>query len=227
MQEAAPASRKGLLIKLAVLGAIGLVGAVLIWRGIEVKGLLVQGMALIGSAGPWVFFSAMAILPAFGAPQLAFALPAGPAFIPVWGRGGVLIAYGAAIAVNLALTYWLARYALRPLVARLLTRLGYRIPRIAPDEQVEVTVLVRVTPGTPFCVQSYVLGLGEVPFLTYMGVSWPVAMAYGIGFVLAGDALMRGEARMAIVGVSVLIVAVIAVHLLRKHYGKGRAQSVR
>jgi uncharacterized membrane protein YdjX (TVP38/TMEM64 family) len=159
--------------------------------------------------------------------MLAFALPVGPAFIPQLGRGGVLAAYGAAVAVDLALAYWLARYALRPIAARLVARLGYTIPRFAKDEQVEVTVLVRVTPGSPFFLQSYLLGLGEVPFLTYMVVSWPIAMAYGVGFVLAGDALMRGEARMAIIGVSLLVVAVIVVHLLRKHYGKGRAQSVR
>jgi len=227
MQEAAPAGRKPLLIKIAIAGALVLVAAVLVWRGVDVRGLVVRGMALIAEAGPWVFFGAMAVLPAFGAPQLAFALPAGPAFIPVWGRGGVLVAYGVAIAADLALAYWLARYALRPLVARLVARLGYQIPRLAKDEQLEVTVLVRVTPGTPFCLQSYLLGLGEVPFLTYMAVSWPVAMAYGTGFVLAGDALMRGQARMAILGVSVLVVAAIAVHLLRKHYGKGRTQSVR
>ncbi len=227
MHEARPASRKALLIKLAVAGALALAAGVLIWRGVDVRGLVVRGMALIASAGPWVFFAAMAVLPAFGAPQLAFALPAGPAFIPLWGRGGVLLAYGVAVAVNLALSYWLARYALRPLVARLMARLGYRIPPVPPDEQVELTVLVRVTPGTPFCFQSYLLGLGEVPFPTYLAISWPVAMAYGTGFVLAGDALMRGEARMAILGVSVLVVAVIVVHLLRKHYAKGRAQSVR
>ncbi len=227
MQEAAPASRKGLLIKAAVAGVLVLAAGVLIWRGVDIKGLIVQGVTLIAGAGPWVFFGAMAVLPAFGAPQLAFALPAGPAFIPLWGRGGVLVAYGVAIALNLALSYWLARFALRPLVARLMARLGYRLPPVPRDEQVELTVLVRVTPGTPFCFQNYLLGLGEVSFPTYMAISWPVAMAYGVGFVLAGDALMRGEARMAIFGVSVLVVAVIAVHLLRKHYGKRRAQSVR
>ncbi len=227
MREAAPASRKGLLVKAAVLGAVVLVGGVLIWRGVDVKGLVVQGMAIIASAGPWVFFGAMAILPAFGAPMLAFALPAGPAFIPLWGRAGVLAAYGVALAIDLALAYWLARYALRPLVARLVARLGYQIPRLAKDEQVEVAVLVRVTPGSPFFLQSWVLGLGEVPFLTYMVVSWPIAMGYGVGFVLAGDALMRGEARLAILGASVLVVAVIGVHLLRKHYGRKHAQSVR
>lgn len=227
MQESAPASKKGLLIKVAVLGVAMLVAGALIWRGVNVKALVVQCMATIAGAGPWVFFSAMAILPAIGFPLLAFALPAGPAFIPQLGRGGVIAAYGAAIAVNLALSYWLARYALRPVVSRLVARLGYRIPQLAPDEQVEVAVLLRVTPGTPFCLQNYLLGLGEVPFFTYLAVSWPIAMAYGVGFVLAGDALMRGEARMAIFGVSLLVVVVIVVHLLRKHYGKGRVQPVR
>jgi uncharacterized membrane protein YdjX (TVP38/TMEM64 family) len=143
------------------------------------------------------------------------------------GRGGVLAAYGAAIAINLALTYWLARYALRPAVERLVARMGYKIPQLAKDEHVEVTVLLRITPGPPFFLQSYLLGLGEVPFFTYMGVSWLIAMAYGVGIVLGGDAIMQGEGGMAILGVSLFIAAVIVVHLVRKHYGKGRVQSDR
>ena len=212
---------------------MGAAAALLLLAGVaaahafDLKGAVVRGLAVITSAGPWAFFIAMAILPAFGCPQLTFALPVGPAFTPVLGRGGTIAAYAAAVAVDLALAYWVSRYALRPLVAWLVGRLGYTVPRFAKDEQIEVAVLVRVTPGTPFFLQSYLLGLGEMPFLPYMLVSWPIAAAYGVGFVLAGDAVVHGQAGMAILGFGVLAVAVIGVHLLRKHYGKRRTQPVR
>ncbi|MDD2762954.1 MAG: hypothetical protein PHE83_03145 [Opitutaceae bacterium] len=227
MPEVKPALNKGLLIKVGVLGVIAVAAAVLVLRGMDVKALVVQGMAIIGSAGPWVFFTAMAVLPAVGFPLLAFALPAGPAFSGQLGLGGVLAAYGTAIAINLALTYWLAAHALRPWVERLVARAGYKIPQLAKDEQIEVTLLLRITPGPPFFLQSYLLGLGGVPFFTYLWVSWSVAMAYGVGFVVFGDAIMHGRARLAILGMSLLVTAVIIVHLVRKHYGKGRVQSTR
>lgn len=225
MPEAEAASRKGLFIKIAVLGVVAVAAAVLVLRGVNVQALVVRGMALIGSAGPWVFFTGMALLPAVGCPLLAFALPAGPAFSGQLGLGGVLAAYGAAIAVNLVLTYWIGRYALRPWIERLVTRTGYKIPQFDKDEQLEVTLLLRITPGPPFFVQSYLLGLGNVEFFTYIWVSWSIAMAYGVGFVVFGDAIIHGKAGAAIAGVSLFIAAVIITHLVRRHLGQGRGRT--
>jgi uncharacterized membrane protein YdjX (TVP38/TMEM64 family) len=227
MTEAKFALKKGLFIKAGILGAVVLVAAVLVLRGVDLKALLVQIMAIIGDAGPWVFFTGVALLPACGFPLMAFTLTAGPAFGAQLGLGGVLAAYGAAVGINLALTYWLARYALRPWVERLVARAGYKIPQLEKKEHVEVTLLLRITPGPPFFLQSYLLGLGRVTFLTYLWVSWVVAMTYAVGAVLFGKAIVEGKALMATTGVSLLVAAVIIVHLVRKHYGKRRVQSVR
>ena len=172
MPEARPALKKGLLIKVGVLGVAVLVVGALMLRGVDLKALLVQVMAVIGDAGPWVFFTGVALLPACGFPLMAFTLTAGPAFGAQLGLGGVLAAYGAAVGINLTLTYWLARYALRPWVERLVARAGYKIPHIEEKEHLEVTLLFRITPGPPFFLQSYLLGLGRVAFLTYLWVSW-------------------------------------------------------
>jgi len=225
----AAALRKGLLLKLAVLGVVvlaALAAGAYVWGGkvliAAAKGWVVRGVAAIGDAGPWAFFSAMAVLPAFGCPLLVFALPAGPVFGERLGLAGVLAAYGAAAAVNMMLTYWIARWALRPWIERLVARFGYRIPQIARDEQVEITLLLRITPGPPFFVQSYLLGLGNVAFFTYLWVSWIIVMIYGVGFVVFGDAIMHGKAGTAATGVSLFIAAVIITHLVRKHLGRGR-----
>ena len=110
---------------------------------------------------------------------------------------------------------------------RLVARAGYKIPQLEKKEHVEVTLLLRITPGPPFFLQSYLLGLGRVTFLTYLWVSWVVAMTYAVGAVLFGKAIVEGKALMATTGVSLLVAAVIIVHLVRKHYGKRRVQSVR
>ncbi len=227
MKATTAAQKKRTLVVLGACVIVALLAAGLLARAFDLKELLVRTLAVITSAGPWTFFIAMAVLPAFGCPMLTFALPAGPAFTPLLGRAGTIAAYSGAVAVDLALAYWISRYALRPLVAWLVGRLGYTVPRFAKDEQIEVAVLVRVTPGTPFFLQSYLLGLGEMPFVPYMLVSWPIATAYGVGFVLAGDAIVHGQGGMAVFGVGVLLVAVIGVHLLRKHYGRRNRQPVR
>jgi uncharacterized membrane protein YdjX (TVP38/TMEM64 family) len=224
MTEAKFALKKGLFIKAGILGAVVLVAAVLVLRGVDLKALLVQIMAIIGDAGPWVFFTGVALLPACGFPLMAFTLTAGPAFGAQLGLGGVLAAYGAAVGINLALTYWLARYALRPWVERLVARAGYKIPQLEKKEHVEVTLLLRITPGPPFFLQSYLLGLGRVAFLTYLWVSWAVAMAYAVGAVYFGKAIVEGSAGLAVMGVSLLIAAILIIHLLRRHYGKRRAK---
>jgi uncharacterized membrane protein YdjX (TVP38/TMEM64 family) len=224
MQDGRPAAKKGWLIKAGVLGVVALGVGVLALRGVDFRALIAQAMAMIGAAGPWVFFGAMAVLPAFGFPLLGFAIPVGPAFGSQLGIPGVLAAYGTALAINLALTYWLARYALRPLAGRLLERAGYKIPQFEPSEHLEVTLLVRITPGPPYSLQCYLLGLGNVAFFTYMWVSWLIAMLYAVSIIVFGEAIVHGKSGMAAIGVSLFVAAVIIVHLVRKDYGKGRVQ---
>src|SRR4051812_5082109 len=61
-----------------------------------------DGLAILRSAGPLVFFIAMAILPAVGFPISLFYLAAAAAFTAQLGTVGVVAASGAAIAIDLA-----------------------------------------------------------------------------------------------------------------------------
>ena len=216
MQEVKPAVNRGWMLKLGVLGAAVLGVAFLLLRGVDIKALIVAVMAIIGSAGPWVFFGAMTVLPAFGFPLLGFAIPVGPAFGAQMGTGGVLAAYGAALAVNLALTYWMARFAVRPLAERLVIRAGYKIPQFEPSEHLQVALLVRITPGPPYCVQSYLLGLGNVAFFTYMWVSWIIMMLYAVGIVVFGEAIIHGRSGTAAMGVCLLVAVGLVANLARR-----------
>lgn len=180
------------------------------------------GIALLRDAGPWVFFSAMALLPALGFPISVFYLAAGSAFAERMGMAGVILAAGLAMLVNLSLTYWVARYGLRPWLEQVISRTKYKIPVVAPAEQAEITLLLRITPGPPLFIQGCLLGLAEIRFRTYVWISWVVAMAYASGFIIFGEAILHGKGRLAFLGLSALVAVALIVHILRRHYGKKR-----
>jgi len=220
MPEVKPASPRGLLIKGGVLVLAVLVVGALALRGVPVRDGIDQGMTMVRSAGPWVFFFAMAVLPLFGAPLLAFTIPAGEAFAGQMTLGGVIAAALAAIALNLALTYWLAHRAVRPLLERLTERFGYTVPRVTPGNALTVALLVRLTPGPPFFLQSYLLGLAAIPFRLYMFVSWFCVLPWAVGAVVLGRGVLNGNFKMAVMGVGVIIATVAAVQLIRRKVAK-------
>lgn len=210
----------GLLVKLGLVVVVGLVLAALLLRGVDVRGLVDAVFVWIREAGPWVFFGAMALLPAFGFPIAPFYLIAGEAFAAQLTLPGVIAAALSSMAVNFALSFWLSHRALRPLAERLLSRTKYRVPQVSPENETTVAVLVRVTPGPPLFVQSYLLGLSGVRFRTYMAVSLGAHVFMGTGFIVCGKALMSGKGGMAVLGVMVLVVAVALVQLVRKRVAK-------
>jgi len=220
--EPAPAKKKLLLLKLGIavfgLGAIG----VFLLRGVDLRAIIERGMALIRDLGPVAFFVAMAILPGLGVPVMPFHLTAGSAFGEKLGMPLVVALAVGAVTVNLIITFALARRALRPLLQKLMTRLGYKLPAMEAGDLTDLTIVLRVTPGTPFFVQNYLLGLAGVPFGKYLIVSCIVTWIYTAAFVLFGDALLHGKGQMAMLAGSLLVVAVVVTHWARKHYGKNR-----
>lgn len=212
--------RKLPVAKLAIVGVLLLGVAVLVLRGVDLRSLSDQGMALIREAGPWVFFTAMAFLPAIGAPLLAFTITAGEAFRAELGLGTVIALALTAIAINLAFGYWLARQALRPLLVRLLERYGYAVPRVTPENAVSVTLLVRLTPGPPYALQAWILGCAEVPFRIFMLVSWLAVLPWAVGPIVLGEGLFKGNFKAVGIGLGLIVAAAVGVNLLRKKYAR-------
>jgi len=133
---------------------------------------------------------------------------------------GVIAATLAALAVNFALSYWLAHRALRPMVEWLLSHTKFSVPRVSSENELTVAVLVRVTPGPPLFLQSYILGLSGVRFRVYMAVSMAAQVVYCSGFIVFGKALMEGKGGMAVMGAGLLVAAVALVQILRKRFAK-------
>jgi uncharacterized membrane protein YdjX (TVP38/TMEM64 family) len=221
--ENRPSPLKLIVLVVALLAAAG---TGLWWLKIHdfnVRLAIDEGVRVLRDAGPWAFFTAMAVLPAAGMPISFFNLTAASAFAGQMGLAGVIAAAGVAILVNLVLTYWLARYALRPWLVQMISRTKYKIPVVSAADGAEITLLIRITPGPPYFVQSYLLGLAEIPFGTYLWISWVITFAYAAGFIVFGEAILHGKAKVAFVGLSVLVAVALAVHLLRRHYGKKRS----
>jgi uncharacterized membrane protein YdjX (TVP38/TMEM64 family) len=223
MAESALRPNRALLLKLAAAAVVLLLAAALVARGFDLKALLQQGLEVIRSAGPAAFFLAMALLPACGVPQLTFALTAGPAYGEQLGMPLVLALSMAALTANLVLTYFLARRALRPPLEKLVARLGYRLPQVEAGDVTDLIIILRVTPGVPFFVQNYLLGLAEVPFGKYVTISCGIAWTFNFAFILFGDALLHGKGKAALISIGLLMALTAATHLVRKHYGRKAA----
>ena len=216
----APLEKKKLpLVQLAVAAVALLVVAVLVLRGMDLGALKERAMGLMREAGPGVFFTAMLLLPAAGVPMLFFTIPAGEAYAPQLGLPGVLGLTLVILALNLALIYWLARFALRPVLLGLIKRYGYSVPRVTPENALAVILVVRLT-GGPYAVQGYLLGLAEVPFRIYMIASWLCVLPWAVGAVVLGQGIMNGNFKLVGLGLAVLVVTVVAVQLLRKKFSK-------
>ncbi len=210
----------GFWVKLGLVAVAAIVVAVLVLRGVDVRGLIDRVFAVVREAGPWAYFGSMAVLPTFGFPISPYYLTAGEAFAPQMTMPGVLAAALVANTVQFALSFWLAHRALRPVVEWILSHTKYRVPQVKPENEMTVAVLTRVTPGPPLCMQSYLLGLSGVRFCTYMWVSVAVQGVMGSAFIVFGKALMSGKGGLALLGLMVLVVAIAAVQLVRKRFAK-------
>ncbi|HWA27338.1 MAG TPA: VTT domain-containing protein [Lacunisphaera sp.] len=201
---------------LGALLAVLLAGlAVLVGRGGVLQAAETAVLAL-REAGPAVFFLAMAVLPAAGFPLMPFTLAAGPVFGPLLGPGTVILCCVAAVVANLLLTYWLAARALRPLTIRVLDYFAIRLPADLTVGTWELTLLVRLTPGPPFWLQSYLLGVLRMPLLPYLVISTGVIAGYLVVLVYGGQALMQGQGRTALLAAAGLGVLAAMFQLARR-----------
>ena len=211
-------------MKVAILAILVVAGLVLVIRGVNLIEVRDRCIAAVRDSGPALYFTAMAILPALGVPLLAFTLSAGPMFGQRLGIGIVVLLSLGAITVNFILSYFLARYTMRPLIERLMAWLGYTLPKIPEGDITDVIIIVRVTPGIPFFAQNYLLGLAGVPFRKYLALTCILTWVLCGAFVFFGDALMRGQGKIAVITGCLVIAGMATTHLIRKHYSKKKLQ---
>jgi uncharacterized membrane protein YdjX (TVP38/TMEM64 family) len=208
-----------------VAGVLMAVGAVWFWaraQGYEPARVFDWVSARVRQMGPEAFFTMMALLPAAGVPVTFFNITAGTVFTPVLGLPAVVALVVTSLGINLALTYAVGRWVLRPWVERLVVWFGFNVPVVRAEEQPAAIVLLRLIPGPPFTVQNYLLGMAGFRFGVYMGVSWPMAVLDAGIYILFGSALAEGSGRLAIVAAGLLVALVLAGRWLRRHTKDGK-----
>jgi uncharacterized membrane protein YdjX (TVP38/TMEM64 family) len=175
-----------------------------------------QIIVSLRDAGPGPFFLAMALLPAVGFPLAAFSVVAGPVFGPTLGVGTVVLCAIAATSANVALSYWIAARALRPFVKHVLRWLGYSLPEIRQRHAWPIVLLIRVVPGPPFFLQSYLLAFAKAPFGTYMAISTLVPACYLTATIILGDALSRRDPSAIGAAALIFVAGGTVLHVIRK-----------
>jgi len=159
-----------------------------------------------------LLFLAIAVLPGFGIPASPLLILAGVVWGSTWQTCAITLA---AVALNMSWTHYLASGPASSIVTRLLGARWQRWKNIHPNNLRRFTVLLRITPGIPFFLQNYVLGLLGVPYLTYILISIPLNGVWVIGFVLTGGAIFEGNIGMIAAGIAILVAAGLALRLLR------------
>jgi uncharacterized membrane protein YdjX (TVP38/TMEM64 family) len=133
----------------------------------------------------WMFVLCMSLLPVVGFPIAAFYLFAGATF----GFGEGLSYCLISLAINMSLSYFVARYCLHEALSKLVAKAGYTMPNLSEVNEYRFTFLLRTVPGPPFAVQNYVLSLLGVGFPVYISVSLLAQGVIAAGMVACGGAL--------------------------------------
>ncbi len=156
--------------------------------------------SLLVGADPVLFFGLMAVLPLFGAPIALFLVLCGRFSWDIALIGVVLAGLA-----NLSLSYLIAHSVARPLLQRLLSRSRYRIPSVTADNQFQVLLITRLTPGIPYAIQNYVLGVTRMPFWLYLSFSLLVLIAWAVAFITLGQSFFNGQPWLAVAGLLLIL----------------------
>jgi uncharacterized membrane protein YdjX (TVP38/TMEM64 family) len=207
-----------------VLSLLAAVACLAIWVAFDDQALrtllaTMEQIKIWCAANPQFLFLAIVILPGLGFPVSPLWIIAGA----VWGSNWQACAATVlAMELNMSWTYWLAAGPANALIARLLGSRWSQWRQVETRNLTRLAIILRITPGLPFVLQNYLLGLLGIPFRRYLLVSIPITSIFVIGFVLTGGAIFQGHTGTLVLGASLLIAATIGLHLLRAKIAKSR-----
>jgi uncharacterized membrane protein YdjX (TVP38/TMEM64 family) len=110
-----------------------------------------------------------------------------------------------------------ARKWFHGLIERLLKKTRFAIPAVAATDHVRLTLFLRLMPGPPFFLQSYILGLIEVPFATYFLISWGTQVIIATGFIVLGSAFYSSSMGRAVIAVVIVVLVTIIIQWVRRY----------
>jgi len=187
----------------------------------EIRHLL-EKIAAWSASNPAIFIAALAILPYAGMPVTFLYVAAGS----VYGAKMGLLWTMVGLALNFPLGYVVGKYWLREWIARWLEKRGQRLPEFPPGEFWKLTVFTRIIPGPPLVAQNFLLAMAGVPFVQYMAYSLPLQMLFAAGIITAGGALMKGDTKLAVTGICLVIALALIAHVVKTmHQAKQKGEN--
>ncbi len=166
---------------------------------------LQQWIQSLGVWGPIAFFVIYLGAVIATIPGTIFGVIAGAIFGSVIG----VILISIASTIGASLTFLIARYFARDIVARWLSKnkTMKRLDQLTEDHGVFIVGLTRLIPLFPFTLLNYGFGLTKVSFKTYVFWSWlcmlPGTIIVVIGTDLLTQEITQGRAPLELVGIFV------------------------
>jgi uncharacterized membrane protein YdjX (TVP38/TMEM64 family) len=180
----------------------------------------------LGFCGPIAFFVIYLGAVIATIPGTIFGVIAGVLFGSIMG----VILISIASTVGASLTFLIARYFARDIVARWLSKnkTMKRLDQLTEDHGIFIVGLTRLIPLFPFTLLNYGFGLTKVSFKTYVFWSW-LCMLPGTIIVVVGTDLLtqevtKGHASLELVGVLIITALVLG---LIVWYERGQLQEKR
>ncbi len=167
--------------------------------------LLVLWQSLLAAPAP-VFFGVMSVALVFPVPISAFYVAAGPIF----GILPALAWIAPSLVLNALLVHAIGTTAVRPRLLAWIEQRGLRVPTLneASDQLLFATV-VRVTPGIPYFIQSWLIVLAGIRRDGFVALSVGIQMFYAAGFVTLGRSAFEGRLGLAVTALTFLLVATL------------------
>ena len=174
------------------------------------------------SAPAPIYFSVMTVAILLPVPASIFYVTAGSLF----GVVPSLLFIVPTLAANALLVHLIAGSWLRPTIENFVSKRGIRIPRLeARSDEILFITLIRITPGIPYFVQSWVIGLAGVAIGPFLLITIAIQMFYAAGFVVLGRSAFEGEVGVAVGAIALLVVVSIVARIVHKRF-RARAPAI-
>lgn len=208
--------RNGLLLLIPAL--VGAFAVYLLWAANPDpdywRGVFDQSLDFL-KANPWALLAAVATLPGIGFPISPLLLLFGVVLAPRYGMPTACALGILSQSFCTTWTYLLASGPLRDVLRRIVSR-RRELPELTENNAIRLCLILRITPGIPYALQNIVLGILGMRLKPYLMVSIPITALWTTGFIVTGGAIFEGRAGLAIAGVLLLIVLVLATRMLRR-----------
>ena len=203
--------RRRLLLVLSI-GVILTTAGLALFDAEEIRLRGLEAWAQLCAAPAPVYFTVLTIALLAPVPASLLYVAAGPIF----GIATSLAWIVPALLLNSLLVYGVGTTALRPALLARFARHGRRLPTLSsPSDALLFMLLVRVTPGIPYFIQSWTLVLSGVPLIPFVLISVLVQMVYATGFVVLGRAAFEGRLGVSTLTVAFLIAAGLCARAVR------------